>query len=121
MKLRVEIIYFFVAVARLLYGFEGSTGHYWFHFDEYAIATYASAAVTIITMVALVLPLTQKMAFVFAAINGASGIAGFAIMGWLYFFGGESQVTNPVLAPLVGGVVFSALLYFKPALTRESP
>jgi hypothetical protein len=119
LKIRAEIVYFFVALARLLYGFEGSMGHYWFHSSDYAIAAYASAAVTIVIMVALLLPLSQKLAFVFAGINAASGLAGFAIMGWLYISGNDPTVTNPVLAPLVGGIVFSALLYYKPVITTN--
>lgn len=43
-----------------------------------------------------------------------SGIIGFATMSWIYVTEGE---TNPVAAPLVGAIVFSALLYLKPRLT----
>lgn len=113
---RIAIVYIFVALARLLYGIDGSVAHYMFHFDDFAIATYFSAAIGIVIAIALLLPLSSRAAMFFAVVNGASGLAGFLIMGWIYIGGGEEAV-NPVLAPLVSAIVFSAFLYLKPKLT----
>lgn len=41
-------------------------------------------------------------------------------MGWLYVYGEESDIINPVLAPLVSAIVFSALLYLKPKLLEKN-
>jgi hypothetical protein len=60
-------------------------------------------------MVALLLPLSQKLAFVFAGINAASGVIGCVINGWLYISDNDPAVTNPVLVPLVGAIVFGLL------------
>ena len=44
MKLdQIAVVYIFVALARLLYGVDGSISHYMFHFDDFAIATYIAA------------------------------------------------------------------------------
>lgn len=115
---RISIVFGFVALARLLYGLDGTLAHYMFHFDDFAIATYTSAAVGVLIAIAFLLPLSRRAAMVFAVINSASGIAGFLIMGWL-FVSGEDTAVNPVLAPLVSAIVFSALLYLKPML-REN-
>lgn len=119
---RISIVYIFVALARLLYAIDGTISHYMFHFDDFAVATYAGAAVGIVITIALLLPLSNKAAIFFAAINAASGLIGFLIMGWIYVYGEEVSVVNPVLAPLVSAIVFSALLYLKPKLieTRRS-
>ncbi len=120
MKLdRIPIVYTLIALARFLYGVDGSVGHYTFHFDDFAIATYTSAAIGIIISVAFLLPLSNKVAKFFAGINAASGLTGFLIMGWMYINGEDPTIINPVLAPLVSAIVFSALLYLKPKLTEN--
>jgi hypothetical protein len=120
MKLdKIVVVYLFVALARILYGIDGVVSHYMFHFDDFAIATYISAAVGIIIGIALVLPLSKRLALFFASVNAASGLAGFLIMGWIYIAGEEETVINPVLAPLVSAIVFSVLLYLKPMLTEK--
>jgi hypothetical protein len=116
---KIVVVYFFVALARILYGIDGIVAHSMFHFDDFAIATYISAAVGIIIAIALLLPLSKRLALFFASINTASGLAGFLIMGWIYIAGEEEIVLNPVLAPLVSAIVFSALLYLKPILTEK--
>ncbi len=113
---RVSFMYGLIGLARLLYGVDGTVGHYTFHFDDFAIATYTSAVVGILIAIALLLPLSKRAAMFFAVVNAASGIAGFLIMGWLYVSGDAASEVNPVLAPLVSAIVFSALLYFKPKL-----
>ena len=89
-----------------------------FHFDDFAIATYFSAAIGIVIAIALLLPLSNRIAMFFAGVNAATGLAGFLIMGWIYI-SGEEEAINPVLAPLVSAIVFSALLYFKPKFTAR--
>jgi hypothetical protein len=89
-----------------------------FHFDDFAIATYFSAAIGIVIAIALLLPLSNRIAILFASVNTASGLTGFLIMGWIYI-SGEEEAINPVLAPLVSAIVFSALLYLKPKLTAR--
>jgi hypothetical protein len=116
---RIAVVYVFVAVARLLYGVDGVVSHYMFHFDDFAIATYISAAMGILIAIALLLPLSKRLALLFAGINAASGLAGFLIMGWIYIAGEEEVLVNPVLAPLVSAIVFSALLYLRPILTEN--
>ena len=116
---KISVIYVFVALARLLYGVDGVVTHFMFHFDDVPIATYLSATVGIIIAVALLLPLSKKFALFFASVNAASGLAGFLIMGWIFIAGEEETVINPVLAPLVSAIVFSALLYFRPMLTEK--
>ena len=111
----IAIVYVFVALARLLYGLDGAIAHYMFHFDDFAIATYFSAGIGILIAVALLLPLSNRVALLFAGVNAASGLAGFLIMGWIYI-SGQEEVIDPVLAPLVSAIVFSALLYLKPKL-----
>jgi hypothetical protein len=120
MKLdKIVVVYFFVALARILYGIDGVVSHYMFHFDDLPIATYISATVGIIIAVALLLPLSKRLALFFAGVNAASGLAGFLIMGWIYVAGEEETVINPVLAPLVSAIVFSALLYLRPILMES--
>jgi hypothetical protein len=84
---RIAVVYVFVAVARLLYGVEGVVSHYMFHFDDFAIATYIAAVMGILIAIALLLPLSKRLALLFAGINAASGLAGFVIMGWIYIAG----------------------------------
>ena len=115
----IAIVYVLVALARLLYGIDGSISHYMFHFDDFAVATYASATIGILIAIVLVLPLSNRVALFFAGLNAASGLAGFFMMGWIYVYGEEAVAINPVLAPLVSAIVFSALLYLKPKLTQE--
>jgi hypothetical protein len=112
---RIVIVYVFVALARLLYGIDGTVAHYMFHFDDFAIASYYSATIGIVIAIALLLPLSNRIAMLFAGVNAASGLAGFLIMGWVYI-SGEEEAINPVLAPLVSAIVFSALLFLKPKL-----
>lgn len=116
---KVTYVYVFVALARFLYGFDGAFAHYMFHIEDYAVAVYASAGMGIVIAVALLLPLSNRVAFFFAGLNAASGLIGFLIMGWLYVFGEEATAINPVLAPLVSAIAFSALLYFKPKLIEK--
>jgi hypothetical protein len=116
---QIAVVYIFVALARLLYGVDGSISHYMFHFDDFAIATYIAAGMGILIAIALLLPLSNRLALLFAGVNAASGLAGFLIMGWIYIGGEEEVVVNPVLAPLVSAIVFSALLYLKPKLTQH--
>jgi hypothetical protein len=113
-------VYAFVALARLLYGIDGATAHYLFHFDDFAIAAYFSAGIGVLIAVALLLPLSKKASLFFAGVNAVGGLAGFLIMGWMYVFGEEEVAINPVLAPLVSAIAFSALLYFKPMLTNQA-
>ncbi len=110
----VTVIYALAALARLLYAMEGTVAHYTIH-PDITIASYMSVGVGIVVAIALLLPLSRKKAIVFVAISSVSGIIGSAAMGWIYLTEGE---TNPVTAPLVGAIAFSALLYFKPQLTR---
>ena len=116
---RIEVVYILVAMARLLYGIDGIVSHYMFHFADFAIATYIAAGVGFLITIALLLPLSNRGALIFAGVNTASGLAGFLIMGWIYIFGEEETVVNPVLAPLVSAIVFSTLLYLKPKLTEN--
>jgi hypothetical protein len=116
---KIAVVYVFVALARLLYGVDGTISHYMFHFDDFAIATYIAAGMGILIAIALLLPLSKRLALVFAGVNSVSGVAGFLIMGWIYIAGEEEVVVNPVLAPLVSAIVFSALLYLKPKLTEN--
>jgi hypothetical protein len=116
---RIEVVYIFVALARLLYGIDGIVSHYMFHFDDFAIATYIAAGMGILITIALLLPLSNRLALIFAGVNAVSGLAGVLIMGWIYIFGEEETVVNPVLAPLVSAIVFSALLYLKPKVTEN--
>ena len=111
----ISIIYILAAVARLLYGFEGTYSHYTTHFDDAstAISVYIGAGVAILIAVALLLPLSRRLAILFVAIQMASGIIGLVVMMW-FFASGE---VNPATAPLVGGIMFSALLYVKPKIT----
>ncbi len=74
----------------------------------------------IVIAIAFLLPLSSRTALFFASLNAAGGLAGFVIMGWIYFFGEEADAINPVFAPLVSAIAFSALLYFKPKLSRSS-
>ncbi len=113
---KISVAYAFIALARFLYGVDGTASHYMFHFDDFAIATYTTAVVSIVIAIAFLLPLSNRIAILFASINAASGLAGFLIMGWLSISAEEPDVVNPVLAPLVSAIVFSALLYFKPKL-----
>lgn len=115
---RIAVVYIFIALARLLYGIDGVVTHYLFHFDDFPIATYIAAGMGILIAIALLLPLSRRLALFFAGVNAASGLAGFLIMGWIFIAGEEEEVINPVLAPLVSAIVFSALLYFKPMLTE---
>jgi hypothetical protein len=68
---------------------------------------------------ALLLSLSNGIAMFFAGVNAASGLTGFLIMGWIYIAGEEEVVINPVLAPQVSAIVFSALLYLKPKLAVQ--
>jgi hypothetical protein len=77
-----------------------------------------SAGIGIVISIALLLPFSNRVALLFAAVNSVSGLAGFLIMGWIYI-GGEEEVIDPVLAPLVSAIVFSALLHVKPKLTAQ--
>jgi hypothetical protein len=43
-----------------------------FHFDDFAIATYFSAGIGIVIAIALLLPLSNKIALFFAGVNAAS-------------------------------------------------
>jgi hypothetical protein len=114
----VTIVYVLAAIARLLYAMEGTTAHYTIH-SYIPMSYYLSAGVGIIIAIALVLPLSRRLALLFVGISVGSGIIGFAVMSWIYVTQG---VTNPVTAPIVGAIVFSALLYLKPRLTgRASP
>jgi len=100
----VAIIYVLAAIARVLYALEGTVAHYTIHSDI-PISYYLSVGVGIVVAIALLVPLSRRL-----------GIIGFAVMGWIYMTEGES---NPVTAPLVGAIVFSALLYLKPRLTQS--
>jgi hypothetical protein len=108
----IVVIYGLAALARLLYAAEGTVAHYTIHSDI-PISYFLSAGVGIVIAIALLLPLSKKLALLFVGISVASGIIGFAEMSWIYLTEGE---TNPVTAPLVGAIVFSALLYLKPRL-----
>jgi len=111
----VAIIYVLAAIARVLYALEGTVAHYTIHSDV-PISYYLSVGVGIVVAIALLVPLSRRLAILFAGISVVSGIIGFAVMGWIYMTEGES---NPVTAPLVGAIVFSALLYLKPRLTQS--
>jgi hypothetical protein len=76
-----------------------------------------SAGVGIVIAIALLLPLSRRLALLFVGISTVSGIIGFTEMSWIYLSEGE---TNPVTAPLVGAIVFSALLYLKPRLQGKA-
>jgi hypothetical protein len=112
----ITTIYGLVALARLLYAGEGTVAHYTIHSDV-PIPYFLSAGVGIVIAIALLLPLSRKHGLVFVGISVASGIIGFAEMSWIYLTEGE---TNPVTAPLVGAIVFSALLYLKPRLQDKT-
>jgi hypothetical protein len=109
----VAAVYVLAAIARLLWTIEGTVAHYSVHSDI-PISYYLSAGVGIVITIALILPLSRRLAIFFAAISVVSGIIGFAVMSWIFVTEGE---TNPVTAPLVGVITFSALLYLKPRLT----
>ena len=111
----VWIIYVLVAIARLLYAGEGTVAHYTMHSDI-PVSYFLSAGVGIVVAIALLLPLSKRLALLFVGISVVSGIIGFAEMSWIYLTEGE---TNPVTAPIVGAIVFSALLYLKPKLTGK--
>ena len=111
----VAIIYVLAAIARVLYALEGTVAHYTIHSDI-PVSYYLSVGVGIVVAIALLVPLSRRLAILFAGISVVSGIIGFAVMGWIYIIEGES---NPVTAPLVGAIVFSALLYLKPRLTQS--
>jgi hypothetical protein len=111
----VSIIYVLAAIARLLYAMEGTVAHYTIHSDIPA-SYFMSAGVGIVVAIALLLPLSSRLALLFVGISVVSGIIGFAEMSWIYVTEGE---TNPVTAPIVGAIVFSALLYLKPRLTGK--
>lgn len=120
MKLdKIAVVYVLVALARLLYGIDGVVSHYMFHFDDVPIATYYSAGIGIVIAIAFLLPLSHRIALFFAGVNAASGLTGFLIMGWIYIAGEEEVAVNPVLAPLVSAIAFSALLYLKPKLAAR--
>jgi|GEM_PF-5181727 len=106
----VAVVYVLAAVARLLWTLEGTVAHYTVHSDI-PVSYYVSIGVGIVIAIALILPLSKALATFFAAVSGVSGIFGFAVMGWIFMTEGE---TNPVTAPLVGAITFSALLYLKP-------
>jgi len=108
----ITIVYGLAAVARLLYAVEGTMAHYMMHSDI-PVSYFLSAGVGVVIAIALLLPLSRKLALLFVGISAASGITGFTVMSWIYLTEGE---TNPVTAPLVGAIVFSALLYLKPRL-----
>ena len=112
----ITIIYGLAAIARLLYAVEGTVAHYTIHSDI-PISYFLSAGVGIVIAIALLLPLSRKLALLFVGISAASGITGFLVMSWIYLSEGE---TNPVTAPLVGAIVFSALLYLKPRLEGKA-
>lgn len=113
MKLNnVAVVYVLAAMARLLWTLEGTVAHYSVHSDI-PISYYLSAGVGIVIAIALILPLSKRLAIVFAAISAVSGIVGFAVMSWIFVTEGEA---NPVTAPLVGAIAFSALLYLRPRL-----
>lgn len=109
-----KIIYVLAALARLMYGFEGTYSHYLNHFDDpiTAISVYISAGVAVVIAIALLIPLSRRLTIFFITIQVVSGVTGTAIMTW-FLTQGE---LNPVTAPVVGGIMFSALLYFKPTL-----
>lgn len=109
----ITVIYSLAAIARLLYAMEGTVAHYTSHSDI-PVSYFLSAGVGIVIAIALLLPLSRRFAILFVGINVVSGLIGFVEMGWIYMTEGE---TNPVTAPLVGAIVFSALLYLKPRLT----
>jgi hypothetical protein len=108
------MIYVLAAIARVLYALEGTVAHYTIHSDI-PISYYLSIGVGVVIAIALVLPLSKRLAILFVGISVVSGIIGFGVMGWIYVTEGE---TNPVTAPIVGAIVFSALLYLKPRLTQ---
>jgi len=108
----VAVVYLVAAIARLMWTLEGTVAHYTVHSDT-PVSYYASAGVGIVIAIALILPLSKRFATFFAVISAVSGIVGFAIMGWIFMTEGE---TNPVTAPLVGAIAFSALLYLRPRL-----
>jgi K+-transporting ATPase A subunit len=111
----VVMIYVLAAIARLLYAGEGTVAHYAIHSDI-PVSYFLSAGVGIVIAIALLLPLSRRLALFFVGISVVSGLIGFAEMSWIYVTEGE---TNPVTAPLVGAIVFSALLYLKPRLTGK--
>ena len=111
----VVMIYALAAIARLLYAGEGTVAHYTIHSDI-PVSYFLSAGVGIVIAIALLLPLSRRLALLFVGISVVSGLIGFAEMSWIYVTEGE---TNPVTAPLVGAIVFSALLYLKPRLTGK--
>jgi hypothetical protein len=111
----VVTIYALAAIARLLYAGEGTVAHYTIHSDI-PVSYFLSAGVGIVIAIALLLPLSRRLALLFVGISVVSGLIGFAEMSWIYVTEGE---TNPVTAPLVGAIVFSALLYLKPRLTGK--
>lgn len=112
----VTIVYSLAAIARLLYAMEGTMAHYTMHSDI-PISYFLSAGVGIVIAIALLLPLSRRLALLFVGISTVSGIIGFTEMSWIYLSEGE---TNPVTAPLVGAIVFSALLYLKPKLQDKA-
>jgi hypothetical protein len=112
----VTIVYGLAAIARLLYAMEGTVAHYTMHSDI-PISYFLSAGVGIVIAIALLLPLSRRLALLFVGISTVSGIIGFTEMSWIYLSEGE---TNPVTAPLVGAIVFSALLYLKPRLQGKA-
>lgn len=85
-----------------------------YHLNDPRTATsiFMSAGVSVVIAIALLLPFSRRLANLFASIQLAIGITGLAIMGWFFVQG----VVNPATAPLVGGIMFSALLYLKPKL-----
>jgi hypothetical protein len=111
----ITVIYVLAAIARLLYAGEGTMAHYTIHSDI-PVSYFLSAGVGIVVAIALLLPLSRKLSLLFIGISAVSGLIGFAEMAWIYMTEGE---TNPVTAPLVGAIVFSALLYLKPTLTGK--
>lgn len=111
----IMIVYVLAAIARLLYAGEGAVAHYTIHSDIPA-SYFLSAGVGIVIAIALLLPLSRRLAMLFIGISVVSGIIGFSEMSWIYLTEGE---TNPVTAPVVGAIVFSALLYLKPRLTNK--
>jgi hypothetical protein len=112
----VTIVYSLAAIARLLYAMEGTMAHYTMHSDI-PISYFLSAGVGIVIAIALLLPLSRRLALLFVGISTVSGIIGFTEMSWIYLSEGE---TNPVTAPLIGAIVFSALLYLKPKLQDKA-
>ena len=112
----VSIIYVLAAIARLLYSVEGTMAHYMEHL-YIPVSYFLSAGVGVVVAIALLLPLSRRLALLFVGISVVSGIIGSAVMGWIFVTTG---MTNPVTAPIVGAIVFSALLYLKPKLTAKA-